>query len=98
MSENPKHTPGPWTIEPRKCGSGYWVQAGDVSICEIWHDDKAEADAHLIAAAPEMFDALCKVMGAFADTEKPTASGLSMFRAAYKAADAAIKKARGEHE
>ncbi len=55
---NTSYTPGPWAIEPRKCGFGFWVMTQDKAVCEIMHDDKAEADAHLIAAAPEMLAAL----------------------------------------
>lgn len=53
-----EHTPGPWTIEPRKCGFGYWVDATNKAICEIMHDENADADARLISAAPELLEAL----------------------------------------
>jgi len=58
MSENTKHTPGPWTVEPRKCGFGFWVMTQDKAVCEIMHDDKSEADARLISAAPDLLAAL----------------------------------------
>lgn len=112
MSENTKHTPGPWDVidvehgvvismqskSLTRYGASRYAVIGGFERSDPEQYTEALANARLIAAAPEMFDALCKVMGAFADTEKSTASGLSMFRAAYKAADAALKKARGEHE
>jgi hypothetical protein len=52
-----KHTPGPWTT-----GGGIVRGANSASICcaPCWDvDDKtAKANAHLIAAAPEMLEAL----------------------------------------
>lgn len=50
------HTPGPWTAEPDAEDDGFW---------QVWHDEGgtgfavacgigSKANAHLIAAAPEM--------------------------------------------
>jgi hypothetical protein len=57
--EVPKHTPGPW--EYRKMPkSGYIVfQTWDVPTAGYV---KTEADAQLIAAAPEMLEALKEIM------------------------------------
>ena len=60
--ENAKHTPGPWMVEPLgsdcfevKCECGYFI-----ATC---HDGvrgarNADVNARLIAAAPELLDAL----------------------------------------
>ena len=69
-----KHTAGPWEVVPsnegkvpgtqpppaiRKAGTDDWVAyLGGGSI----HFQNAEANAHLIAAAPEMLDALRSVL------------------------------------
>jgi hypothetical protein len=96
MSET-KHTPGPWRIEndgddifvigrPEwKCTrfgiEGDWDVA---TITEMHEDNKPEtiANAHLIAAAPELYDALKYVIGIFehyADTpEEINAIGLAL--------------------
>jgi len=58
MSDSTRYTPGPWTVEPRKCGFGFWVMTQDKAVCEIMHDDKSEADARLISAAPDLLAAL----------------------------------------
>jgi len=58
MQENFKHTPGPWTA------AGRGVFAGEQKIGETEHHDDAEkyygscANARLIAAAPELLEAL----------------------------------------
>lgn len=53
-----KHTPGPWT----RCVSdqGYSVIAGYLQICELPKilDAECEANARLIAAAPDLLAAL----------------------------------------
>lgn len=61
-----QHTPGPWEIDDE-----YVKQSGnpDVGICRVLNMDKGgdkqwfrgpitEANAHLIAAAPDMYEAL----------------------------------------
>ena len=54
-----KHTPGPW----RASNSGVW--AGGKFVASVYGDDaeckpdaRMQANAYLIAAAPEMFDVL----------------------------------------
>lgn len=54
-----KHTPGPWVFEKSKYGS-YWITgANGMSVGSLIGDGKSklhpeEANAHLVAAAPEM--------------------------------------------
>ena len=58
MSDTPKHTPGPWEYH-KMPQSGYIVfQTWDVPTAGYV---KTEADAQLIAAAPEMLEALKKI-------------------------------------
>ncbi len=59
-----KHTPGPWGCTTRK-GSWDWVVYRDsnIEICQLFHDgtdmnETGEANARLIAAAPDMLLAL----------------------------------------
>lgn len=55
------HTPGPWEVEPR-AGRGAWISGpGEDSwaALALGRDDEiATANAHLIAAAPDMLAAL----------------------------------------
>ena len=66
MSNQPKHTPGPWFAK-RAGDGGYfeWYVGRDGENCPIAEDiadpmtrDPSEANAHLIAAAPELLEAL----------------------------------------
>lgn len=63
-----KHTPGPWHVEPHPGISGRQPLADirkkgcpDVLATTAfygWSDERMEANANLIAAAPDMYDAL----------------------------------------
>ena len=87
-----KHTPGPWVV--RDGGTGYINQIGiDPSIgCAYGAGEEVDANARLIAAAPEMLNALRRAALALA-------FGAENFPAMsddYKAVSAAIEKATGE--
>ncbi len=98
MSES-KHTPGPWTLEKGHAVGSVIAEAGDYSITapDGVHDwfsaDVEMANARLIAAAPELLEALrsladrweilCEVIKPLINDE------------AYVAARAAIAKATG---
>ncbi len=98
-SEKVTHTPGPWQnaqLIIEGCN-------GRLSICDV-HDhsstsevhtlDEAEANAHLIAAAPEMLEALEQIRTL---TAYMNASGCGSTLAKLEhLADAAIRKAKGE--
>lgn len=64
----PKHTPGPWRIESD--GSSM-AMGGQVCIVSPAPDnasrDEEQANARLIAAAPQMFAALCHIYDNMAD-------------------------------
>ena len=61
-----KHTPGPWKWE-RRIDEGatiaVWSLRGPRVLCRWWegigHTEDAQADARLIAAAPELLDLVC---------------------------------------
>lgn len=93
----PQHTPGPWEpFELKEHRPG--VEAKDFSVvvwgAEVEHEvgvqgrtrEEAHANAHLIAAAPDLLGALERMVEAFGDN-----NGM-----AAKAARAAIAQARGE--
>lgn len=67
----PAHTPGPWVAYDR--GIGWEVQHNHPSgeerpVNDEFRDTFTEADAHLIAAAPELLDA-CKFAFAAMNSE-----------------------------
>jgi len=88
-----KWTPGPWVAEQK----GTRVLAKDdriTIVCEVTgsvSNKTTTADAALIAAAPELYDALRLLE----DVER-NCGGLAIFQAAMCKARAALAKARGE--
>ena len=84
------HTPGPWHVDIEEnwpADAPCFITAGSGGpLCIV---DNRE-DAHLIAAAPEMLDALCKIysLSCGEDDDEDTEVML--------VARAAIAKARGE--
>lgn len=67
MMSEPKHTPGPWKLD-EITSSPYWGRVGtayaSIADVQLWMSGKsgdnaiALANARLIAAAPELLDAL----------------------------------------
>ena len=101
MSDAAKHTPGPWYATTRK-GSWDWVVAhGPLDeICQLFHDgtefnETGEANARLIAAAPEMLEALLSIRTIAAYMMSDPA-GASCLKHIGEIAQAAIAKAEGK--
>jgi hypothetical protein len=104
-----KHTPGPWKAQPREFPEGQWFLEGQwevVSTCEIeWliaaaaphiDGDPDEANARLIAAAPELLEALISATRCLAwHVEEHGRSG-AMDGVTLERARAAIAKAKGD--
>ena len=98
MNAEPKWSSAPWHVVPYGDGDQLVVcsdVAGNWRICFMathggspssWQKIQAEAD--LIAAAPELYEALHAVMLEFGPG--------TMSDAAFEAANAALSKARGE--
>jgi hypothetical protein len=64
MSEELKHTPGPWIIRHE----GVWSVGTDHEMTALVYgctDKEEEANAHLIAAAPELLEALKAMVDKF---------------------------------
>jgi len=93
-----RHTPGPWEIEDHYHFSYRWIsgpkhsQLAQVVWCMEDEDrsPECEANAHLIAAAPDLLDALCYLLEA-SSGQGPHEQWL----AAMDQARAAIEKATG---
>ncbi len=72
-----KHTPGPWTFEVEKRSGPHLTATpifahGDV-IGEVYRDscrDNSQANARLIAAAPELLAALHEALSALVDPSR----------------------------
>lgn len=108
-------TPGPWRVPEFTFIGGEYIGTDKADICEManWgYDLEAEqvANAHLIAAAPELFDALDRLQGwlahfAEADFDEIAADGGVSVGMVYQQdarvvwtpiVTAALSKARGE--
>ena len=99
-----KHTPGPWLIEAQNCHSGdiatvhntdeKWVTIYAPHWMETGMDEKEQsANARLIAAAPDLLEALKKIS---AIENKMYGADWEEIEEARDIADAAIAKATGE--
>lgn len=80
-----KHTPGPWVA--RRCGSGWAIDFNEDQEQVVDHVYE-QADANLIAAAPDLLNA-CQQAREFLKSIANNTDELD-------ALDAAIAKARGE--
>lgn len=93
MSEG-KHTPGPWKVwEGIACCTVDHAEWG-ATIAEVGeNDERGMADAALIAAAPEMLEALKEIR---ADCDARAIDGVvPIGRSAWVALENAIAKAEG---
>jgi hypothetical protein len=96
----PKHTPGPWRYLMKLVTYDIWSDSyGKVAYCYTTDCDKyspsdstARANARLIAAAPEMLEALKYLT---AEVDHCVNNGWLRKQPQYKAALAAIAKAQG---
>lgn len=98
MTDQPKWTKGPWAVERNKrtwgwvdvvgpsLGVGGPTQATDLTLAD---EVKRIAEAHLIAAAPDMYAELVSLMAAYAECNGEC-------HPAYGRAEYALAKARGE--
>ena len=90
-----RHTPGPWEVVPCSNG-GMLLVRGQYGQHQQSHlQILPEADARLIASAPEMLGALEEVCGYLSDISSGDApEGYEI----YSRCMSAIRKARGESE
>lgn len=100
------HTPGPWKVADR-----FYILMDDDVACEVAKvcdenvdDDglaQCDADARLIAAAPEMLESLRRVSAALKELEnwrELDATRVDQLIAVDVVADSAIAKAEGRSE
>jgi hypothetical protein len=95
-----KHTPAPWTyvdgfLEQDKIVYDFWVRGADKDgICEIGrkHNHEAEANARLIASAPELLEALRTLVDRTNPNQQPI---YNFMRKDWEKAVVAIAKAEG---
>lgn len=60
---NKKFTPGPWVLNGDDKKIGHYIAGPyDTGICEFHRKEYSEANANLIAAAPDMYEALGNIV------------------------------------
>lgn len=101
MDMHSKHTPGPWDVDEGDKSTIYELDAAN-PIAEVFSDRSAEeneANARLIAAAPELLDALTALLDEAEDVFVCMADATGIDRhnlpPQFAAARAAIAKAEG---
>lgn len=100
------HTPGPWTAHPieTRFGPPYTPVSAKTLIARVYSEDfedyaQSEANARLIAAAPQMLDALEAILQDVPADVEEWAERYETFHlsvSAMKSACAAIRAAKGE--
>jgi hypothetical protein len=92
----PTHTPGPWGIVDAESNAIDIINKGGLVVASITADEEVSPEdwtnARLMAAAPEMLEALCHVVK-FADSEPDGGTTVAMHRANVERARAAISRA-----
>jgi hypothetical protein len=88
-----KHTPGPWRVDYKDMHGQQVVMNDHIEIATCWHhcvgsiEKEMDANVRLIAAAPELLEALQAIIGLPAHP---------MRKKAVEIARAAVAKATGE--
>ena len=97
------YTPGPWQAQPEQ-GGAFTIWSGESQLGELQPDDMgdrlpAEANARLIAAAPDMLEALKAIVAKAHDygnrSDVPNNAACGFYDIVEDARDA-IAKAKGE--
>lgn len=98
MATTVEHTPGPWKVGDLDHNDQRIVRAGHSEICTCWHhcvkslEEQMEANAKLIAAAPELLHNL-KFLVAWTRRTGGIARTIGATGEMLREAEAAISKA-----
>ena len=101
MTDQPKWTPGDWASDYLDQNGQRVVSGQHIEICTCWHhsvgsiEKEMEANAHLIAAAPELAEAVRAAL-AISDKYVGDEGRTAECQAVYDQCAAALAKARGE--
>lgn len=95
MSESNKFTPGPWVVRKDDSEIEKFVVAARGTVCEVFESFTADSvwgNAFLISAAPDLLEALEKMI----DEYGTAGDGWPRNNKALRDARAVISKARGQ--
>lgn len=90
-----KHTPGPW-MNPNLSNEVMTIPNGEIKICRVYailENDRGEANAKLIAAAPELLDALLLIKKFSYQIDCTSESAKKDIKEALMKAELVIKRA-----
>lgn len=99
-----KHTPGPWSLSEETHRDGlrskliHGMPEGMLAIVRVEHQGAyyGDANARLIAAAPDMLDALQHLSSVYEHIWVKMSDGeMAIVKGAWEVAEAAIAKAEG---
>lgn len=94
-----KHTPGPWKKSGANTIHGPGVIVAFVGTADeevrVFSGERQNADAHLIAAAPDMLEALLSISPMLPRSVTTATHGDPLWTEAIQKVESAIKKARG---
>lgn len=97
-----KHTQGQWSFSKSEMISGFKIWAGEdtkliatVHTEDVETDEEAEANSHLIAAAPEILEVLEAIVNKFDTVRMVKASGIEL---ELHLALSVISKAKGQYQ
>lgn len=102
MNRKPAWTPGPWRQEPREHLHGFWIfptEPAEYPLAVVPQNNREEfeSNAALIVAAPEMADALEKLIEREEQYLAPDAEPTDpVLRSALNNARTVLARARGE--
>ena len=88
------HTPGPWEVFDSHSGIYILDSAEQAAVCKLEWCLEAEANARLIASAPELLSVLKRLCSKFGVDDNGTPRDWTEWREARSA----IKKAEGREE
>ena len=106
MEQKAAHTPAPWLIEwnTAQGGEGHYIKdindMGEISriAAVLFHDDtdgETRANARLIAAAPQLLDALQTTAANLRSWKAAKGDGITTFDSWLEVVEEAIAKAKG---
>jgi hypothetical protein len=84
-----------WKAEQKQFGYSWIVVSNDDLVCEVERGEQEEDRAHLIAAAPELYEALKDLLAVVLLQTENAPENMPF---SYGQAQAALAKARGEAE
>jgi len=89
------HTPGPWVYVFEPDGYRHQILSDNSQVAQVFSSDSSEADGLLIAAAPDLLEALLAVLHDCEDLDMVSSNQPGRSKGPWLMATEAIAKATG---